>query len=273
MHSNWLCLQARNVLHKDAERACSVNFDMHTWLGNCWKKKEKASVLGNWTSNSILDPFSLFTSPFFHHPHRILLSPMSFRKSIWWKQTQHRRNILVQTIYSLHNTPKENICLPGTGRKKKSCGCTDLNMETSQWLSGYYCNEHLLTALFQLQRQACSLGCSEFMRTWMVPPCDYYRLRGSCLSFACELDPERSPPLCALTMHGWSEQASASATTWNELFLDTSQEPLMLNLISFAWSKQDSLSVGRWNLNDHLGKGKAAQAWANRDRWMQNETM
>lgn len=148
MHSNWLCLQARNVLHKDAERACSVNFDMHTWLGNCWKKKkEKASVLSNWTSNSILDPFSLFTSPFFHHPHRILLSPMSFRKSIWWKQTQHRRNILIQTIYSLHNTPKENICLPGTGRKKKSCRCTDLNMETSQWLNGYYCNEHLLTAL------------------------------------------------------------------------------------------------------------------------------
>lgn len=29
MHGNWLHLQAINVLHKDAERACLVNFDMH----------------------------------------------------------------------------------------------------------------------------------------------------------------------------------------------------------------------------------------------------
>lgn len=31
-------------------------------------------------------------------------------------------------------------------------------METSQWLNSYYCNEHLLTALLQLQGQATLTG-------------------------------------------------------------------------------------------------------------------
>lgn len=54
------------------------------------------------------------------------------------------------------------------------------------------------------------------------------------------------------------EQASASATTVNELFLDTSQEPLMLKLISLAWSKQHSPSVGRWNMNDQPWTGQGS---------------
>lgn len=45
-------------------------------------------------------------------------------------------------------------------------------MATSQWLSGYYCNEHLVTALFQLQGPEFSLGCSKFMQTGMVAPCE-----------------------------------------------------------------------------------------------------
>lgn len=168
-----------------------------------------------------------------------MLSLISYRRSMWFKQIQHRYNITIQTTDSLHNTPKENICLPGTGRKL-SCWCTDHAMATSQGLSGYCHNEHLVTALFQLQGQEFPLGCPEFMAALceITKGFDW----GSCLSFPHQLDPGRSLPLCVLTTHDCSEQAAASATTVNELFLGTSQEPLMLNWISFTWSKQHSPS-------------------------------
>lgn len=203
-----------------------------------------------------------------------MLSLMSYGGSIWWKQTQHGHSIPIQSTYSLHNTPKENICLPGTGRKW-SCWCTDHAMATSQWQSGYYHNEHLVTALLQLQGQEFSLGCSKFMQTWTVAPCEIAEgFEGpACPFYTSWILGDLS--LWALTTHDWSEQASASATTVNELFLGTSQEPPMLNWISLTWSKQDSPSWWEdetWMTTPVKGKAQV-QTRANRARWMWNEAM
>lgn len=119
---------------------------------------------------------------------------------------------------------------------------------------GHCCNEHLVMALFQLQGQEFSLGCPELIQTCKITKGFDW---GSCLSFLHQLDPGRSLPFYVLTTYDWSEQATASATTINELFLGTSQEPLVLNWISLTWSKQDfPFLVRRWNLNDHACQGQ-----------------
>lgn len=77
MHSNWLHLQARNALHKDAEQAGLVKCDMHTliWLSSHWgrKKENPSSMMSNWvvTNRSLhFQTFSPFTPPIFCHPLR-----------------------------------------------------------------------------------------------------------------------------------------------------------------------------------------------------------
>lgn len=113
---------------------------------------------------------------------------------------------LIQPLYSLQNTTKENTCLPGTGREKVVLMHRS-GMETSPWLNGHYCSEHLCTALFQLQGHAHSLGCSKLVHTWVVSPERVLKA----LWVLCMWDPERSLPLCAFTTRGWSERDSTSA--------------------------------------------------------------